>query len=110
MYTREHNDYHDNIPDNYGGIAIKSQCDDKRERDGRRECDDRRECERHEQKCYPKRSSGIFSSLLGKLGLDGIDTTELVLLFAALLLIGDGDNCDDDNYIWVILLLLLIIK
>ncbi len=126
MYTREHNDFCDGIPDNYNGIAMKGKhperrlCDDKHECNDRCECNDKHECndrcERDvckspviEPKCQEKKGGGILSSLLGRLGLGGIDTTELAILFVALLLMSDG-GCDDENYIWVILLLLLLIN
>ncbi len=71
----------------------------------------------HSDNCAPQRcddgcdgkkgASGIFSSLLHRLGFDGVDSTELIILFAALLLMS-GDGKDDDSYIWLLLLFLLI--
>lgn len=126
MYTREHNDFLDGVPDNYNGIAMKGKRPDRHACEDSHECDKRESddtCKRDdtcdcdvckrpviEPRCHEKKSAGLLSSLLDKLGLGGIDTTELVILFVALLLMSEGDCGDEENYIWVILLLLLLIN
>ena len=138
MYSREQKDFKNSIPDNYGGITMKAEpprahhdrCDDacppcNDRGDNTQPCNEGRFPPPHDDNCRrdtdcnagacqvpqnhpPERKGGILSSLFGRLGLDGIDSTELIILVAALLLMnGDGD---DDNYIWIVLLLLLITK
>lgn len=91
----------------------KDECPPQKERDGcaRDECyppppyDECRECP--PQKRQDERGGGILSSLLCRLGFDGVDNTDFIILFVALLLMS-GDKKDEDSYIWLLLLFLLI--
>ena len=137
MYSREQN-YRENIPDNYNGITmganndrrrdecrfipekedacVKNDCPPKHEDCQKEIAHHREDCKRDEcfppceDKCERKddgRSGGILSSLLCRLGFDGVDNMDFIILFVALLLMS-SDKRDEDSYIWLLLLFLLI--
>lgn len=55
----------------------------------------------------PTAESQLLRRLLGKLGMDGIDTGDLLLLLILFLLFSEGDNRDEELMIAIGLLLIL---
>lgn len=112
------------IPENYSGYAMSARPTSS---EGSEEIQDKEEFQsegyeyessqskeaakaafRHEAESdyAPQKENGLFSGLFEKMGIKGVESSDITVLIIALLLLS-GEN---DDYIWILLLLLLLVK
>lgn len=112
------------IPENYSGYAMSTRPPSS---EGSEEIQDKEDFQsegyeyersqsresakaafRHETESEyaPQKENGLFSGLFEKMGIRGVESSDITVLIIALLLLS-GEN---DDYIWILLLLLLLVK
>lgn len=100
------------IPENYSGIALsKSENAENVNNNLQNEEEKSQNAmnfianEPKREDCKKSSGNGILSGLLDRFGLRGIEGSDITLLALAILLLSG----EDDDYIWIFLLLLLIV-